>query len=118
MPKGGRPASWGSNWPDVVNDWMAYGWTPAFLPRTQPTAAQISRMDVVLEWLHLLTRDQRKVIWARANGWTWRMIMALDDDERDGHGRQERALRTILGDAEARILSHLNGTPKRMVVTL
>jgi len=97
---------------------MAFGWALARAPRTVPSASEISRLDEVLGWLHLLTRDQRMVLWARANGWTWRKIEALDEMERDGHGRTEGRLRTILGDGEARILSHLNGTPRRMVLSL
>jgi hypothetical protein len=74
-------------------------------------------MDEVLAWLLWLTREQRLVLWARANHWSWRKLVELDDLERHGKGRRERQLRQILGDAEARILSRLNGTPGRMVVT-
>jgi len=118
MPQRGLPAKFQTVWPDVVHDWMAFGWALARAPRTVPSASEISRLDEVLGWLHMLTRDQRMVLWARANGWTWRKIEALDEMERDGHGRTEGRLRTILGDGEARILSHLNGTPRRMVLSL
>ena len=118
MPRRGLPAGFRVAWPDVAYEWLAYGWTPARAPRTRPSPGEVTRLDEMLNLLHLLTRDQRVVIWARAMGWTWRRIEALDEMERDGHGRTEGRLRTILGDGEARILSHLNGTPKRMVVSL
>lgn len=119
MPQRGLPSGFHVAWPDVVQDfWGAYGWSPTRAPRTIPLPSEISRLDEVLRWLHLLTRDQRLVLWARAQGWTWRRIEELDDMERDGHGRSERWLRTILGDAEARILAEINGTPRRMVLPL
>lgn len=116
IPKGGFPAGVKAGWPDVVHDWMAYAYNPVFIRKAPPSPAAIGRLDDTLSWLYLLTREQRMVLWARAQGWTWRKIEALDDAERVGRGRQERQLRTICGDAEARILSHLNGTPKRMVL--
>ena len=119
VPQRGLPGGFKVTWPDVVVDfWGAFGWTSARAPRIIPTPAEVSRLDEVLSWLHLLTRDQRLVLWARANNWTWRRIEALDEMVRSGHGRSERWLRTILGDGEARILAKLNGTPKRMVVSL
>lgn len=117
MPKSGLPASFRVAWPDVAYEWLAYGWTPARAPRTKPSPSEISRLDEMLNLLHLLTRDQRMILWARAMGWTWQKIEALDEMERDGHGRTEGWLRTILGDAEARILSDLNGTQRRMVLS-
>jgi hypothetical protein len=116
LPKYGLPAGFRVAWPDIAYEWLAYGWTPARAPRIPPTPAQIDRLDEVLGWLHALTREQRVILWARANRWTWRQVEAIDELERNGHGRTERHLRNILGDAEARILAMLNGTPRRMVV--
>ena len=117
MPKRGLPHQFKVAWPDVAYEWLAYGWTPARAPRIVPNAREITRLDECLSWLHLLTRDQRMILWARANRWTWRKVEALDELERNGHGRTEQRLRTILGDGEARILAELNGTPRRLVVT-
>jgi hypothetical protein len=116
LPKHGLPADFRTSWPDVAHDWLAYGWTPIRTARIPPTPFEIDRLDEVLGWMHWLTRDQRLVVWARANAWTWRQLEELDELERDGRGRTERRLRTILGDGEARILAELNGTPRRMVV--
>lgn len=117
MPKNGLPADFKVSWPDIAYEWLAYGWNPMRAPRIPPSPREISRLDEVLGWLHWLTREQRVILWARARGWTWRQIEALDEMEQDGHGRRERCLRAILGDAEARILAELNGTPRRLVVT-
>ena len=114
MPRNGLPACFKTSWPDVAYEWLAYGWTPARAPRIPPSPHEISRLDEVLGWLHWLTRQQRVILWARARGWTWRQVEAIDEMERDGRGRNEYRLRCILGDAEARILAELNGTPRRM----
>lgn len=117
MPRHGLPASFKVSWPDIAYEWMAYGWTPARAPRIPPSPVEIDRLDEVLGWVtQWLDRQQRVIIWARATGWTWRQVEAMDEMERDGHGRNEQRLRCILGDAEARILAELNGTPRRMVV--
>jgi hypothetical protein len=116
LPRDGRPHDWRVSWPDVVYDWLAYGWLPARAQGIRPTPVEITRMDEVLQWLHWLTRDQRMILWARANHWAWRKLEALDELERNGRGRTERQLRNILGDAEARIVAQLNGTPGRMVL--
>lgn len=115
FPQRGAPEWLQACWPDVVHDWMAYAWTPAQAKRAPPTPDAIQRLDQVLSWLHWLTRDQRMIVWARAQGWTWRKIMELDDEERHGRGRQERQLRTICGDGHARILAELNDLPRRAV---
>ena len=118
LPKNGKPSTMQAAWPEIVQDWLAYGWQDARLARVQPSAAQIDELDETLQWLHWLTRDQRMVLWGRAQGWTWRQLEALDDHTRPAgkRGRREQTLRGICGDAEARILSKLNGTPGRMVL--
>ena len=115
LPKHGKPDDFHVSWPDVVYDWLAYGWTPARAQGIRPTPAEVSRMDEVLQWLHWLTRDQRLIVWARANHWGWRKLEALDELERNGHGRREQQLRRIMHDGHARILAKLNGTTPRAV---
>lgn len=117
MPRHGKPAGLQCAWPDIVQEWTAYGWSLAHAPRTRPSPEEITRLDEVLGWLWLLSEDQRFVIWSRAQpGSTWRKVCYLDEERRAGHGRTERWLRQIQGDGEARILSKLNGTPPRMVL--
>jgi hypothetical protein len=113
MPRHGLPAGFKTHWPDIAWEWMSYS-SPTKAPRKPTTPHEIDRLDEALSWLHWLSREQRLILWARARGWTWRQIEALDELERDGRGRQGPRLRCILGDAEARILAELNGTPHRM----
>jgi hypothetical protein len=116
LPQRGKPAPLRAAWPDIVQEWTAFGWSPSRLSDAQPGPDAIRRLDETLAWLHLLTRDQRMILWARAQNWTWRKIEALDSAERLGRGRQERQLRNINDDAEQRILAHLNSRPPRLVV--
>ena len=118
FPRHGRPAELYAGWPDIVRDWMAYGYVEARAPRIVPNARQIDLLDETLGWLHGLTRDQRMVLWGRAQGFKWRQLRDLDDHMRGGgkSGRSEQTLRGICGDAESRILARLNGTPGRMVI--
>ena len=103
-----------SPWPDMLRDWLAYGWDRTQVRRAAPTPQAITRLDEVLAWLHILSPTQRMVLWARAEGLTWRRIEYLDHSTNRGKGRGQRQLRNIMEDAEARILSRLNGTPARM----
>jgi hypothetical protein len=118
LPRNARPDDYRVAWPDVVYDWLAYGWLPARAPRIPPTPAEITRCDEVLTWLFLLTRDQRLVLWARSqpHPFSWRKLEALDELERNGRGRQASQLRRIMHDGEWRIVNHLNGTPGRLRV--
>jgi len=102
-----------SPWPDMLRDWLAYGWDRTQVKRAAPSPQAITRLDEVLAWLHLLSPTQRMVLWARAEGLTWRKIEYLDHSTNRGKGRGHRQLRNIMQDAEARILSKLNGTPQR-----
>ena len=113
MPRHGLPAGFKVTWPDIAWEWLSYS-SPSKAPRIPPTPHEIDRLDEALGWLHWLSREQRLICWARGRGWTWRQIEAIDEMERDGHGRQGPRLKCILDDAEARILAELNGTPHRM----
>jgi hypothetical protein len=118
MPKNGRPPEHRVAWPDVVHDWLAYGWHDARAPRIPPTPQEITRCDEVLSWLFLLTRDQRLICWARSQPrpFAWRKLEALDELERHGRGRGAAQLRRIMHDGEWRIIHHLSGTPARLRV--
>jgi hypothetical protein len=61
-------------WPDIVQSFFdAYGYTPTSI-RIVPTATQISRLDRVIEWIAPLPRDYAAVLWARAEGASFRKI--------------------------------------------
>ena len=116
LPKNGKPADLKTAWPDVAYEWLAYASVTTHVARIPPTPTEISRLDEALSWLWLLTRDQRLMLWGRANHWSYRKLCDLDMLERNGRGRTERMLRNVIDDAEHRILAHLNGSPRRMVL--
>jgi hypothetical protein len=102
-------------WPDILRDWLAYGWDKTQVKRAAPTPQAITRLDESLAWMHLLSPSQRMVLWAReAERMSWRRISYCDHAMGHGKGRGIRQLQNIKGDAEHRILSRLNGTPGRM----
>ena len=105
-----------SPWPDVIRDWLAYGWDPTHVRIAAPSPQAITRLDECLEWISpkYVTRDQRIVLWGRAQKLSWPRLAFLDAQL--GKGRSERQLRNIRADGEARILSRLNGTPPRLVI--
>ncbi len=78
MPKNSRPQELRAGWPDMVYEWSAYGYSPAQLRQSPPSPEHISNLDETLGWLHWLDREQRMIVWARANGWTWRKINEWD----------------------------------------
>lgn len=106
-----------SPWPDVIRDWLAYGWEPTHVRIAAPSPQAITRLDECLEWISPkhITRDMRIVLWARAQRLSWPRIAFLDAQL--GKGRSERQLRNIRADGEARILNRLNGRPQRMRIT-
>ena len=66
------------NWPDIIQNFFdAYGYTPGRV-RITPTARQLSEMDEVIGWLswvsRALTPDHMRIVWARAEGRSWRQI--------------------------------------------
>lgn len=118
LPKYAKPAAYRTAWPDVAYDWLTYASDRTHLERIPPTPFEISRMDEALGWLLLLSRQQRLILWGRANHWSWAKLAELDDMEQNGKGRRPRQLRNINDDGEARVLAHLNQSPKRMVLQL
>jgi hypothetical protein len=105
-------------WPDMLRDWLAYGWDRTQVKRAAPTPQAITRLDETLAWLHILSPTQRMVLWAReAEHMTWRRI-SYCDHATTGKGRGIRQCQNIKADAEARILSRLNRIPGRMRLAL
>jgi len=109
-----------SPWPDTLREWLAYGYDRTQVRRSAPTPQAIDRLDEVLEWISPahLTASQRMILWAReGEHMRWARIEFLDQQMHRGRPRKTRQLQNIKADAEARILSRLNGTPGRMVLT-
>ncbi len=64
-----------TRWPDFIHDSReAYGYA-AIRVRLAPAAPDaITRLDETLIWLGWLPRDAQRVLWSRANGFSWRKI--------------------------------------------
>ena len=97
-------------WPDVAQDsaryWMAYGTESARVRPALPSPQELDRMDEALGWLLLLSSADRKLVWARASGVTWRKLEDLD-------GRSERTLRGRCQSVHAALARALNGRQDR-----
>jgi hypothetical protein len=73
-PPGSGPKGYGSAWPDYVQDTRhAYGYNEARM-RVIPSAADIARMERCLDWLQLVSPEDAKIIWLRAEGHRWRYV--------------------------------------------
>jgi hypothetical protein len=106
-----------SPWPDTLREWLSYGYDRTQVRRAAPAPQAIDRLDEVLEWIgpQYLTASQRMILWAReGEHFRWARIEMLDRQMHRGQPRKTRQLQNIKSDAEARILSRLNGTPGRM----
>ena len=98
-----KPNGLHSQWPDVVHRVEeAYGWTGERVRPPRPSPAEITRMDEAIRWLLWLDGDQRKVVWARSLGLSWRRIEDMD-------GRSVRTLQNRHASALQRILSRRAG---------
>lgn len=103
FPKHGAPMRLRAGWPDVVRDTFDDWWgndTPTKTRRAHAAPEQIARMDEVLDWLHWLTQDQRRIAWAKACRVKWRRLEDMD-------GRCIRTLQNVHGDAVRRIARQL-----------
>ena len=93
-----KPGGLRAQWPDVVHRAEeAYGWTAERMRPPRPSPAQITRMDEALGWLLWLDDDQRKIVWARCMGLSWRRIEDID-------GRSIRTLQNLFATALRLIL--------------
>ena len=68
-----------TSWIDYVNDPnTAYGYSEVKLSRPKPTPKQIDRMDQALMWINMLeTKEEQRLIWARAHKFPLRKIAGL-----------------------------------------
>ncbi len=73
-PPGSGPKGYGSTWPDYVQDTRhAYGYNEVRM-RVVPSAADIAQMEACLDWLRLVSPEDAKIIWLRAEGHRWRYV--------------------------------------------
>ena len=73
-PPGSGPKGYGTSWPEYVQDARhAYGYHDARM-RVIPSAADIASMEECLTWLRLVSPEDAKIIWLRAEGHRWRYV--------------------------------------------
>ena len=73
-PPGSGPKGYSSSWPEYVQDKQpgeVFGGRPM---RVIPSAAEISRMEEVFEWLKLVDPETARLVWLRASGMRWRQV--------------------------------------------
>ncbi len=92
-----------TSWPDTVRDpGEAYGYERTTVRPGPPPPGAISRLDEVLGWLAPVDPADRRILWARARGSSWRRI---EDEE----GRSAPTLRKAWRQALARLARRANG---------
>ena len=76
LPDGGRyEYPFLTSWPDYKPDPnTAYGYEDAKVTPPIPSPAAIQRMEEVLAWLQLVPVEYRRLLWFRAEGWSWRKL--------------------------------------------
>mgnify|MGYP000314654661 CR=1 FL=1 len=84
-----------TSWPLVISQ-SNLEWRP-----NPPHPGAIDRMDYVLQWVRVCRDDERKILWARANGFSWRRIAQVD-------GRSHSQMRILEVRAVDRILKFLH----------
>lgn len=78
-PRRTRPQGLHAAWPDVVRKASeAYGFHGLVTRPATPLAAEIKLADEAVVWLFFLDGRSSSVVWARANGATWRVLEDLD----------------------------------------
>ena len=74
------PARWRPqlvSWPAIVRSAAEIAAATPQPRRLPPRAAAIDRLDGTLVWLGWVPPDSARIVWARANGSSWREIAAL-----------------------------------------
>ncbi|NOX40133.1 MAG: helix-turn-helix domain-containing protein [Alphaproteobacteria bacterium] len=73
-PPGSGPKGYGRSWPEYAQDPRhAYGYNEARM-RVWPSPGDISAMEECFEWLQLVSPENAKIVWMRAEGRHWREI--------------------------------------------
>lgn len=107
---GTRPGGYGSTMPDIVRDMSeAYGYDAVVIGRVAPTAAQIDRLDIVLQAMASpdLDPESRSILWARGANVRWGKLERVHKKSRMSLWRiydralAEFALRIIEGERKA-----------------
>ena len=87
-------------WPEVLHTKMeAYGWEDAVLPsRNGATSEEITALDRTLVRILKLSESDRRLVIARAMGFSWRKIMKYRQRNGDGvrHSNLKRLFRNAI----------------------
>ena len=93
-------------WPDVVQTTTySFGYNEGNSHLAAPEPKAIDRMELFLTWLFACSDEERRVIWARALGMSWRKLEDVD-------GRSHVTLRRIEDRGLLSIHRHLRANPK------
>jgi Domain of unknown function (DUF6362) len=102
-----RVAGYVTMWPEIARQsWEGYADELTIL-RIPATPAAIDRLAETTLWLHWLSVEQRKLVWARARYVPWRVIGAQLGVPRQTAWRRWRYALTL-------IVVELNGQPPRI----
>ena len=92
-----------TRWPDFVRDSVeAYGYGEIRLTLRPAAPDAIDRLDETLGWLRWLPREAQRILWSRANGFSWRKIAGFV-------GKAPNTCRTWHLAALHHLASRLNG---------
>ncbi len=62
-----------ASWPPVVQE--VFDEEGRTIPRGPPTGDAIDRMDETFTWLKWLEKEQTKLVWSKAEGMPWKLIL-------------------------------------------
>ncbi len=94
-----RAVTW---WPSIVRDASeAYGYHAAVAPRLRATLDEINALDRVLDAAWVLDGSERRLVLARAMGFSWRRIMR--QRRRRGDGLRHESLKRLFRDCVLRM---------------
>ena len=92
------------SWDDVVHERTDHGaWDRGRPPLSAPTAAELSALDEVFDWLLWLTEEERPIVFARMCGVSYRKL-----SRRDPKRRSYRTLQRIYESGITRIVTNLH----------
>jgi hypothetical protein len=99
-----------SHWPDSVHAANeAYGYANVGRLRIAPSPEDIDAMDETIPWLQLMSDDDARIAWARANRTPWWKIGAIAGcDPRTAQRRLMEALLKV-----AKVLTERGVAPRR-----
>lgn len=63
-----------STWPQALYEFSDLVGQDSALARPAPSSASITRMEETLTWIAWLEQEDRKLVWARAEGTPWKPI--------------------------------------------